>query len=123
MEGEINESNRIQFWRFYLVSDRPEPVEFAEEYDLPNQRTIERDILRTRSDTLDETERSELEKLLTSFCKNEHIRYKQGLNELFAPFLLLKRKGLDLTDVYLYAKGFIANYMPTTFVDSEFLGL
>ena len=115
MEGEINECNRIYFWRFYLVDEKNTSVELTEEFDLHNQRVIRSDVLRTRNDLLDTDEKHELEILLTSYCKNEDIKYKQGLNELFAPFLLLKRSGLSLEDVYKYGRGFIHNYMPTTF--------
>jgi hypothetical protein len=76
MEGEINESNRIYFWRFYLVDEKNTTVTLTEDFDLTNQRVIRSDVLRTKNDVFDAAEKHDLEVLLTSYCKNEEIRYK-----------------------------------------------
>lgn len=61
-----------------------------------------------------------LEMILTYYCKEEGISYKQGLNEVLAPFYLLTRQGLSLTEVYIYFKNFVKGYLKTMFVDKEF---
>ena len=50
---------------------------------LPNQRVIKADAERTRGDP------KTIERLLTHYCISNDIKYKQGLNELLAPFLTL----------------------------------
>lgn len=87
------------------------------ELDLPNQRTITMDVIRTRSDFLTDNEKFLLEKLLTFYCKNEKVSYKQGMNEIFAPFLLLNRQGISLHICYTCFKNFVAKFIPTLFVD------
>jgi hypothetical protein len=76
MEGEINDSNRIYFWRFYLVKDKNISHFLTTDFDLPNQRVIKSDVLRTKNDMLTEEDKLDLEILLTSYCKNEDVRYK-----------------------------------------------
>ena len=53
---------------------------------LPNQRVIKADAERTRGDP------KTVERLLTHFCRFSDVKYKQGLNELLAPFLTLDYK-------------------------------
>ena len=60
----------------------------------PNQRVILVDAERTRVDLEEfrtEKTHESIVSLLTYYCKSKNIRYKQGLNELLAPILLLHR--------------------------------
>ena len=94
--------------------------------DLINQRVIRVDIERTlphlqsmrRADV-----RHDMEVLLTRYCKQQRISYKQGMNYLLAPFFFLQplplsragRHGLSA----LYS-AFISALLPNTFSDEEF---
>jgi hypothetical protein len=60
---------------------------FSVELNLENQRVVKADADRTRSKEM--TNKTHLEKILTYYCKQQKIRYKQGLNDVLAPFLLL----------------------------------
>jgi hypothetical protein len=91
MDAEINESNRIYIWKLYLSPDDSEEVILTTEYDLHNQRVIKTDSERTRNMLITEDERDLLEQILTTYCKNENVSYKQGMNEVLSPFLLLGR--------------------------------
>ena len=60
--------------------------------DLPNQNVIKNDVARTRPEIEDKsTFKGYLELALTFYCKRMKISYKQGLNELMAPFLYLRK--------------------------------
>lgn len=55
--------------------------------DLENQRVIRADAERTRgTESLD---KDIIEMVLTKYCKNNNIKYKQGLNEVLAPFMYM----------------------------------
>ena len=60
---------------------------------------------------------------MTFYCKSTQTYYKQGLNELMAPFLILGRQGLTRSKIYLYFRNFIRDYMPALFIDTEFRAL
>ncbi|OMJ92604.1 hypothetical protein SteCoe_4614 [Stentor coeruleus] len=88
--------------------------------DLPYQRSITIDVIRTRSNTLTPEEKTLLEQLLTFYCKTEMVSYKQGMNEILAPFLLLNRQNIPLHVCYICFKNFVAKFIPTLFVDDSF---
>ncbi|OMJ86630.1 hypothetical protein SteCoe_11777 [Stentor coeruleus] len=115
--------SRVQKWKAFLLPE--EPLDFAINcsLDMPNQRVIKTDAERTRNKLLNKNEKSMLELLLTFYCKQEQIFYKQGLNEVLAPFMIFMREGLSLCKVYCYFKNFVKNYLPCMFVDKEFKAL
>lgn len=88
--------------------------------DLPNQRVINSDVDRTRTGVLTMKEKGQMEMLLTYYCKEFNTSYKQGMNEIVAPFLLMARHGLPLHMVYLLFKTFLHKYLPTMFADQNF---
>lgn len=88
--------------------------------DLENQRTISMDVVRTRSELLTPEERLVLEKMLTYYCKTEKLSYKQGMNEILAPFLLLTRRNIPAYVCYTCFKSFVEKFIPTLFVDEVF---
>lgn len=94
-------------------------IEFSldTELDLVYQRDITMDVIRTRSNTLTLEEKTLLEQLLTFYCKTEKVSYKQGMNEILAPFLLLNRHNIPLHICYTCFKNFVAKFIPTLFVD------
>ena len=85
--------------------------------DLDNQRLIRSDCERTRASMLSESEINLLEFMLSVYCKLEGIKYKQGMNELLSPFLLLMRQGLSKNEAFTFFQLFVKITLPTMFVD------
>ena len=79
--------------------------------------------MRTRVSTFTEPIKLELEKLLTFYCKKENLAYKQGLNEVAAPFINFRKAKVDLSNIYNYLFLFIDKFLPTAFIDKDFLSL
>ena len=104
--------SRTQKWKIYLLPEETLDFPISCLLDMPNQRVIKTDSERTRNKQLTKNER-----------KSEQIYYKQGLNEVLAPFMIFLRDGLSLCKVYLYFKNFVKNYLPCMFVDKEFKAL
>lgn len=86
--------------------------------DLHNQRTVSIDVARTRSDVLTDEDRIELEKMLTFYCKKNNVEYKQGMNEILAPFLLLGRYGVPQYVQFVCYEMFIDMLLGTLFRDN-----
>ncbi|KAH9259444.1 hypothetical protein BASA81_002487 [Batrachochytrium salamandrivorans] len=108
---------RLAIWAA-LLDHHPNPERDAKlcleirecEKNLQNQRVIKVDVERTRADLPDfrKPETQEFATLLlTYFCKSRNATYKQGLNEMLAPFVYL----------YLQAK---ANRPTTTGVEDGY---
>ena len=110
----------LEDWKVLLSVPDTAYFSISTALDLPNQRVITSDVDRTRTGLLDSSEKIQLELLLTFYCKEYNTSYKQGMNEIMAPFLLMSRQGLPLHMVYLFFKSFIHTYLPTMFVDHEF---
>lgn len=55
--------------------------------DLDNQNVVQQDAQRARFISKDHIE--PLEQVLTFFCKQLNIKYKQGINDVAAPFMWL----------------------------------
>ncbi|KEP62994.1 UNVERIFIED_CONTAM: TBC domain-containing protein [Hammondia hammondi] len=94
--------------------------------DEPNQRVIRSDVERTRASLAfyrDADSRAWMEKLLTNYCKTCHIKYKQGLNELLAPFLYLKDGTFSAANVFRCFHAFVRRFLPGMFCDDEFTSL
>ena len=72
--------------------DFPETLSWYSLNEL-NQRVIRYDCERTRA-TINcfkvEENRIAIECLLTHYCKKQRVKYKQGMNEIIAPFAYLK---------------------------------
>ncbi|KAG7401126.1 hypothetical protein PHYBOEH_002684 [Phytophthora boehmeriae] len=104
------------------------------EEDLDNQRVIAADAARTRGNEarFKQPETVELViKLLTYYCKCRSIQYKQGMNEVLAPFLLLTEQREGSEESVPLAEGavfqcfyaLIDKFLPHVFVDREFRSL
>ena len=89
----------------------------ATELNLENQRVLSMDVARTRADILTQQEKETLEMILTYYCKTEKVSYKQGINEILAPFMLMNREGVPLHVCYTCFNNFIEKFIPTLFVD------
>lgn len=87
--------------------------------DIKNQHIITADIERTRTHEINADEKNLLELCLSNYCTEEKILYKQGLNELMAPFVLMPRMAdVPIHIAYTYFKNFIQMYLPTMFHDN-----
>ena len=66
-----------------------------------------------------------LEKILTFFCKTKNIQYKQGLNEIFGPLILIQHKirQFKLPKIYLFGEVFIDKFLPNYYYEVDFLAL
>ena len=92
-----------------------------------DQNVIKNDCKRTRvreSILLPEF-KNILENILTYYCTTKNIFYKQGLNEIFGPLLLLKYKfpNLKLSKIYDIGEVFIDKFLPNYFYEKEFFSL
>ena len=92
--------------------------EIMTELNLPEQEIIKVDSSRTRDGILTQEEKEKLELMLTYFCKDYKISYKQGLNEHCAPFILMTRENLSLSTAYLLFKKFISMNLSSMFSDN-----
>ena len=89
-----------------------------------DQNVIKNDCKRTRvreSILLPEF-KNILENIITYYCTTKNIFYKQGLNEIFGPLLLLKYKfpNLKLSKLYDIGEVFIDKFLPNYFYEKEF---
>ncbi|CAH0476828.1 unnamed protein product [Peronospora belbahrii] len=137
--GEIPSDLRSQVWKELLGVARSERVYLDQsilqvEEDLRNQRVIRADAARTRSNERRFQQPETVEvivKLLTYYCKCRSIQYKQGMNEVLAPFLLLTEERQGCEDRVPLAEGvvfqcfyaLIDRFLPHVFVDKEFRSL
>ena len=85
--------------------------------DLYNQRVIKCDVDRTKCGEITKEERDLLENMLTLYCKETGVSYKQGMNEVFVPFLMLIREGMPCHVAYSCYKQFIHLCLKTMFED------
>ncbi|EEY61559.1 uncharacterized protein PITG_01878 [Phytophthora infestans T30-4] len=137
--GGVPSNLRSQVWQELLGvarTDRPnldQSIRQVEE-DLDNQRVVAADAARTRGNEprFQQPETVELVvKLLTYYCKRRSIQYKQGMNEVLAPFLLLteqrdgapERTPLAEGAVFQCFYALIDKLLPHVFVDKEFRSL
>jgi hypothetical protein len=97
-----------------------------EEFDTINQRVIKNDCDRTRVKEwpLLKSFRDYLESVLTFYCKRNNIEYKQGMNEVAGPFILLKsRVSLSLSRVYNIFSCFVEKFLTNYFYETQFFSL
>ncbi|TDH68289.1 hypothetical protein CCR75_003246 [Bremia lactucae] len=137
--GGVPSRLRSQVWKELLGVARTEQPSLDQsilqvEEDLDNQRVIAADAIRTRSNErlFQKPETIELVvKLLTYYCKSRSIRYKQGMNEVLAPFLLLTEKRPESKGstplpegvIFQCFHALIDRFLPHVFIDQEFRSL
>ena len=84
--------------------------------DCEFQNIIKNDVNRTRvrESFLIDNFKGSLENIITYYCKARNVFYKQGLNELFGPLLLMKYKckELKLSTIYSLGEGFVEKFLP-----------
>ena len=94
--------------------------------NLKRQRVVRLDAERTRPEhaSLRTPEmQSLLVRLLTYFCRDKNIRYKQGLNEVLAPFVLLRTPRLSDAAIYALFERFVSRFVLHMYTDDDFVPL
>ena len=108
---------RIERWKRLLDIEEIQELKIETERDTTFQRNIRKDAQRTRTNQVSSEEKEKLETMLTYYCKEQLITYKQGMNELLIPFVYMGREGVPDHVLYHLFKGFIKTVCPTMFVD------
>lgn len=130
--GGVPRELRARVWQELLGVARSERLFLDRsilqvEEDLENQRVISADASRTRGrdPVFQQPETVELvAKILTYYCKCRGVRYKQGMNEVLAPFLLLAQDPpLPESAVFQLFYAMIDRFLPHVFADREFKSL
>lgn len=130
--GGVPPELRARVWQELLGVARSERLLLDQsilrvEEDLENQRVISADASRTRGrdPRFQQPETVELvAKILTYYCKCRSVRYKQGMNEVLAPFLLLESDPpLPESAVFQLFYAMIDKFLPHVFADREFKSL
>lgn len=133
--GSFPAPYRLHIWKrlLFVKSDPVRDVQLAKAIrecvrDLPNQRVIRVDVERTRVD-LPEFRKDATQELLTTlltyFCKTRKTRYKQGLNEVLAPFVYLVKvdtyhsKVAEEALIFNLWVSFIDRFLPHLYDDVE----
>ena len=92
-----------------------------------DQKVIVNDCKRTRvrESILVPGFRKILEAFLTYYCTSKEINYKQGLNEVFGPLILLKYKfkSLKFSKLYDIGEVFIDLFLPNYFYEKDLYSL
>ena len=95
--------------------------------DTSFQNIIRNDSIRTRvrESVLVENFKETLENMITYYCKVKNVYYKQGLNEIFGPLILMKHKikKLKLAKIFLWGDLFIDRFLPNYYYEKDFYAL
>ncbi|OQR96246.1 hypothetical protein ACHHYP_16551 [Achlya hypogyna] len=127
--GHVPDGLRPAVWQALLLpggAGAHVDVFRAIDADDPNQRVIRADAPRTRPKDFGAEDRTTLEHnlvhILTFYCRSKSIRYKQGMNEVLAPFLLLLGTE-QASAVYQCFYTFIDKFLTNVYSDREFRSL
>ena len=130
---EIISEEKIMKWEIKLFNDFNYYKTITEDMitkvqkDTSFQLVIKNDVNRTRvrESILIENFRENLENIITFYCKSKNIYYKQGLNEIFGPLILLKYKikRLKLAKIFLFGETFIDKFLPNYYYETDFCAL
>ena len=130
---KLMDEKKLKEWEKYLFSfDSPSETLTDNEIFLTSlsrndQKVINNDTKRTRvrEGVLVPGFGKILESMLTYYCDYKKIFYKQGINEIFGPFLLLKYKFKNLTYTRFYELGekFIDLFLPNYFYEKDLYSL
>ena len=95
--------------------------------DTSFQMVIRNDSVRTRvrESVLVDNFKETLENMITYYCKVKNVYYKQGLNEIFGPLILMKHKvkNLKLSKIFLWGDLFIDRFLPNYYYEKDFYAL
>lgn len=94
----------------------------AEPISSSKSNTILMDVQRTRSSFFSKQLKAEMEKVLNHFCRLGKLDYKQGLNEILAPFAFFRMAGLSLSKCYTLFQRFFDTYCLNFYYDKVSTG-
>ena len=125
---EIINENTLAIWQKKLLSNKLTII--ATDYQIittllerTDQNTIIIDTKRTRSKErhLILGYEKVLELILTFYCNQKNINYRQGLNEIFGGFLLMqyKMKNLKLINVLNLGEAYIDRFLPKYYYEKD----
>ena len=118
-----NWENILQNEELLNIDDQINSVE----KDTSFQKVIQNDCNRTRvrESILLENFKGTLENILTYYCKTKNVYYKQGLNEIYGPLLLIKYKykQLTLSKIFSLGEALIDQFLPNYFYEKELYSL
>ena len=121
----INEGT-LALWQKKLLSHKITIIATDEQIiatkrDRKDQSTIDIDTRRTRHKerTLVSSFEKDLELILTFFCNQKKINYRQGLNEIFGSLLLMKYKikNLKLINIVNLGEAYIDRFLPNYYYE------
>ena len=75
------------------------------------------DVQRTRSSFLPKHFKPDMEKMLVHFCRLQKLEYKQGMNEILAPFVYFREAGFSLSKCYSLFRAFFDQYCLNFYYD------
>ena len=123
-------SEHIILWESLLFVQNIPKTNFTQEeilstpLDNIDQIIIRNDCSRTRvrESKIIKNFKEILEILITKFISTNDIKYKQGLNEIFGPILLLQYKlpNFTLSNVYLFSECFIKKFIFPYYKEKNF---
>ena len=119
-------NDRIKMWELLLktkdikkIKDDNEILMMIPKHEL--QTIIKNDCERTRKreSILIPGFKKILENMLTYYCEDKKIKYKQSINEIFGPLLLIKYKipNLKYFEIYNLAESFINIYLENYYIN------
>ena len=127
----MNEKIFIE-WQSLVLNSEPTIIKSDEDIianipDRKDQKLIEMDSKRTRNreKNLIPGFSKILEMLLTFYCDVKKIKYKQGLNEIFGPLILIqyKIKELKYVNLFNFGEAFIDKFLPNYYYEQEIFSL
>jgi Rab-GTPase-TBC domain len=122
----FSNTDRLLLWNNFLQSDEnTAPIMSVGPSSSDDSKLIKVDCERTRSqlEFFREPEtRQMMEYLLLHFCKIKNIRYRQGMNEVLAPFVAMKNQmKLNWQQISGYFQGFMSRHLLHSSTDPNFL--
>jgi len=129
---EIINEGTIMFWQSMLYNYESNDINsdadiLTTEPRRKDQLIIKNDSVRTRfkETFLVPGFQKILEQFLTFYCNKKKIEYKQGLNEIFGPLILMqyKIKNLKLMNIFNIGDAFIDKFLPNYYYEKEFFSL
>lgn len=141
LDGNVPDSLRLRIWRNLLGLKKAQmtsnnvqtaSINRASEHELENQRVIHADVLRTRAhDPLFQSDKTQnlIEALLVYWCQRKGVKYKQGLNEVLAPFVWVASDDPTLSRsnyngiIFELFYAFVDKVLPSMFVEEDFATL
>ena len=125
---DILDEKKFSCWQSVVFNSVPTIIESDSDIldikkDRADQQLIEVDVKRTRflENHLITDFHNKLEAFLTFYCNVKQINYKQGLNEIFAPLILMKYKikKLKYVNIYNFGESFIDKFFPNYYYEKE----